>query len=92
MEEHAGSLVNLLVALEPQWLRPYLPLEVVTGWLILAGWGALCPLAGNAFRLYIDNESGWAGAGLDLADCYPEYDACIGTYGSDKFVGVWGSK
>jgi len=35
MEEHAGSLVNLLVALEPQWLRPYLPLEVVTGWLIL---------------------------------------------------------
>ena len=35
MEEHAGSLVNLLVNLEPQWLRPYLPLEVVTGWIVL---------------------------------------------------------
>jgi len=35
MEEHVGSLVNLLVNLEPQWLRPYLPLEVVTGWLVL---------------------------------------------------------
>jgi len=35
MEEHAGSLVNLLVNIEPQWLRPYLPLEVVTGWLVL---------------------------------------------------------
>ncbi len=35
MEEHAGSLVNLLVNLEPEWLQPYLPLEVVTAWLIL---------------------------------------------------------
>ncbi len=35
MEEHAGSLLNLLVNLEPQWLQPYLPLEVVTGWMVL---------------------------------------------------------
>jgi len=35
MEEHAGSLVNLLVNIEPQWLQPYLPLEVVTGWIVL---------------------------------------------------------
>jgi len=35
VEEHAGSWVNVLVNLEPEWLQPYLPLEVVTAWLIL---------------------------------------------------------
>ncbi|MEE8308027.1 MAG: F0F1 ATP synthase subunit A [Gammaproteobacteria bacterium] len=35
MEKHAGSWVNVLVNLEPEWLQPYLPLEVVTAWLIL---------------------------------------------------------
>ncbi len=36
MEEHAGSWVNLIVNLEPEWLQRYLPLGVVTAWLVLA--------------------------------------------------------
>ncbi len=36
MEEHAGSWINLLVNLEPQWLQRYLPLGVVTAWFVLA--------------------------------------------------------
>ena len=35
MEEHPGSWLNLLVNLEPEWVRHYFPLEVVTGWLVL---------------------------------------------------------
>ncbi len=35
MEEHAGSWINLLVNLEPEWLQRYLPLGVVTAWLVL---------------------------------------------------------